>query len=122
MSKELDYFVELWTIHTNYYYHKLPEYIEKGGKKAIKYEEIIPVYIWRKNIDFDGTVTWDVCPVDFSDPKNKGKSWGWSLTVNDYIGKTYFFTREEAENKYAEIPEDTRAQYEEIKQLKRLSV
>lgn len=121
MSKKIDYFTEFWTVRTNYYYHKLPKYIEEKGEKALEYKEVAPVYVWKKGIDWAGNITWDVCPVDFSKPENKNRSWGWSLTVNEFIGKSYFFTKEEAEKKYMEIGEATRSKYEEIKQLKRLS-
>lgn len=120
MSK-LDYFVELWTVTTKYYYHKLPKYIEENGQKSLEYKEVAPVYVWRKNIDWNGNETWDVCPVDFSKPENKDASWRWSLTVDEYIGKSYFFTKKEADEKYMEIPQELRNKYEEIKQLERLS-
>ena len=120
-SLELDYFTELWTVKTNYYFHKLPKYIEENGEKAIEYKEVVPVYVWRKGIDWNGIVTWEVCPVDFSKPENRGKGWGWSLTVNDYIGKSYFLTKQEADAEYMKISEETRSQYEEIRQLKRLA-
>lgn len=119
--KRLDYFVKLWTVKTEYYYHKLPKYIEEGGEKALEYKEVAPVYVWRKSIDWNGKETWDVCPVDFSKPENKDASWRWSLTVDEYIGESYFFTKKEAEEKYMQISEELRKQYEEIKQLKRLS-
>ena len=119
--KKLNYFVKLWTLKTNYYYHKLPTYIEEKGEKKLEYQEVKPVYVWRKNIDWNGAETWDVCPVDFSKPENKEKSWAWSITVNKFIGKSYFFTRKEAEEIYNKLPKETREKYDEIKQLKRLS-
>lgn len=120
-EEKLDYFVELWTVKNCYYYHKLPKYVEESGEKTLEYKEVVPVYVFKKNIDYKGDITWDICPVDFSKEENKAKSWQWSLAVDDYIGKTYFFTKEEAEAKYMELPEDLRNKYEEIKQLKRLS-
>lgn len=120
-KNKLDYYVELWTIKDSYYYHKLPKYVEENGEKVLEYKEIIPVYVWKKGIDYKGDITWDVCPVDFSKKENNGSGWRWSLTVNDFLNKTYFFTKKEAEEKYMEISEDLRNKYEEIKQLKRLS-
>lgn len=119
--EDLRYYQELWTIRSHYYYHKVPTYIEEKGEITLEYKKVEPVYVWRKNIDWNQKETWDVCPVDFSKPENKEKSWEWSLTVNDFIGKSYFFTKEEALKKFNEISQATRDKYEEIEQLKRLS-
>lgn len=122
MKKKLNYFDELWQIETNYYYHKLPDFIEKGGEKRIEYREVIPVYVYQKNIWWNGKETVDIGPVDYSKPENKDVPWRWKRELNESdIGKTVFRTKEEAEAKYMELPEEKRKQYEEIKQLKRLS-
>ena len=121
MKNKLDYFTELWHIQTHYYYHKIPTYIQEKGEITLEYKKVEPVYVWRKSRDWNGVETCDICPVDFSKPENKEKSWRWSSTVNEFIGKTYFFTKDEAVEKFNEIPQVTRDKYEEIEQLERLS-
>jgi YHS domain-containing protein len=118
-QKQLDYFTELWTVNTNYFYYR-PNKLENLEKITLEYKEVIPVYVFKKSFDYKGELTHDICPIDFSKKENEGKSWQWSLTVDNYLGKTYFFTEEEAIRKYNEIPLKERKKYEEIKKLKKL--
>lgn len=121
MKTELTFYTQLWHIANRYYKHKVPSYIQENGTVELEYKEIEPVYVFKKSVDWKGDVTYEVCPVDYSVKENKDKSWKWSTTVDQFIGKTFFLTKEEAEQKYMEIPEDTRKKYEEIKQLRRLT-
>ncbi len=61
------------------------------------YYTIKPVYVYSINSIWDGSETFDVCPVDFSKPENKNESWKVRYSV-DYkeIGDKVFNTKREA--------------------------
>ena len=61
------------------------------------YYTIKPVYVYSINAIWDGSETFDVCPVDFSKPENKNESWRVRYSVkHSEIGEKVFNTRREA--------------------------
>ena len=67
---------------------------ENHGEHA-RYYWVIPVYVYQKNIHWDGEKTFDVSPVDFSDGDSE-KSWRVKFEVAyNEIGKKIFNTEKE---------------------------
>jgi len=61
------------------------------------YYTIKPVYVYSINAIWDGSETFDVCPVDFSKPENKNESWRTRYSVEySEIGDKVFNSRREA--------------------------
>lgn len=122
---KVKYFDKLYIIDTDYYYHKNSDYIkEQTGEKekAIQYRKIKDVYVYSINKIWDGSETFDICPVDFSKKENKEKSWLWRRSVEEKdIDVSVFTTMELALKKYNEIPEEKRKEYSEILFLKKNS-
>lgn len=61
------------------------------------YYAIEPVYVYSINSIWDGSETFDVCPVDFSKPENKSESWRIRYSVEySEVGEKIFNSRREA--------------------------
>ena len=98
-----DFYQEFWEIYPKSFRDKKPD--EKYSKsELISYPWVIPVYVYSLNDIWDGSISFDVCPVDFRKEKQKNKSWSWrhSRTRED-IGKVIFNTEEEAWDKWRDL-------------------
>lgn len=62
------------------------------------YYAIESVYVYQKNVWWNGEETFDIGPVNFALKKNKKASWRWKREQRESdIGKTLFRTRKEVE-------------------------
>lgn len=89
------YHQQFWMIHTTGFTHK-------PSGEYVSYPEVIPVYVQNIGEEWDGTATFDIGPVDFSNPENQGKSWRWRRThyENSRESEWLFATEDEARAKY----------------------
>ena len=67
-----------YIVNQETYWHYYTDHIKKEtgeDYKMIHYQWVIPMYVYSINKIWDGSETFDICPVDFSDGKRK--SWKW---------------------------------------------
>jgi len=98
-----DFFQEFWEIHNQGFYEELPDGDMRDNYRS--YPWVIPVYVYSLNDIWDGSISFDVCPVDFGKEKNRNCSlfeWRHSRTRED-IGKEIFYTEEEAWTRWREL-------------------
>ena len=101
----MKFFQKFYTIDSAYFYSSLYSGFDKvENRKFYSYPWVIPVYVYSINDIWDGTKSFDICPKNFGDIKNKDESWAWrrSHTVSD-IGKEIFMNEDECWEHWNEI-------------------
>jgi hypothetical protein len=116
---------EFWIIHTVMFRYNYGEAQrrETGERyKLVQYQWPIPVYVYSINEVWDGSETFDICPVNYDNPQNSGKSWQWRLSHSyEDIGKSLFRTAEEAWKSWrSKYSETAKREYRELYELHRI--
>jgi hypothetical protein len=83
-------------------YHPKEKIIDGQESTYITYKWVTPVYVYSINHIYDGSKSFDICPVDVNHA-SPGANWHWRRShVEADIGKNLFRTEREAWDKYYE--------------------
>ena len=112
-----------YIINNEMFRYQNPDSVKKevgDDGRYLSYNWVIPMYVFSINKHWDGAEAFDLCPVDFSNPKNKKASWRWKREY-DYseIGKSIFNTEQEAWDEYnKKYSEEDKKLYKEFRGIR----
>ena len=114
---------KFFIINNEGFFYETSETMKKEGideRKYLQYQWVIPMYVKSISNNFDGVVSFDLCPVDVTTLKNHNGGWRWSRNFEyDEIGKTIFYTEKEAWDVYnKKYSDDNKKVYEEFRRLR----
>ena len=114
---------KFFIINNESFFYETSDTMKKEGaedRKFMQYQWVIPMYVKSINNNFDGVESFDLCPVDVTTLKDRKSGWEWCRDFEyDEIGKTIFYTEEEAWKVYnRKYSDESKKVYEELRRLR----
>lgn len=112
-----------YIINNEVFKYKNPDSVVKetgDNDRWLKYQWVIPMYVFSINKHWDGEEAFDLCPVNFADDKNKTSSWKWKREYKyNEIGVSCWCSEKEATEEYNKIFSDENKKiYKEFREIR----
>jgi len=122
-TKKVKHNDKFFIINEELFHYETSDIMKREGsedRKLMQYQWVIPMYVKSINNNFDDIESFDLCPVDVSTLKSHENGWHWCRNFEYHeIGKTIFYTKEEAWKVYnKKYSDDKKKVYEELHRLR----